>query len=388
MNEQATPATPERDQQFFELREIIATLQDQWRWVAFITVSVAALALFYAIVTTPVYRSNALIQVEEKSSGFNGIVELTTVLTGETPTEAEIEIVRSRTVLGEAIAQQKLDLIARPLHFPLVGHVIAKRRDGPQPAAAVPGLGHYAWGGERIRVDRLDVPRALEGERLILEAGKDNRYSLSYRDEPVLEGEVGTAASGRGVSLFVSELVARPGTRFELIRRNWLDALTQLNNSLSVAERGKQTGILELTLEGESPELIADTLNSIATIYLRQNVERTSEDAAKTLAFLDSQLPELKNQLDTAEAALNQYRIQQGTIDLSLETQGLLEQLGEVDARISELQLQQAELSQRFTAEHPVRVALTDQLAELESTRAGIEQQIRRLPAAEQDSVR
>lgn len=388
MNANYTPPEAPRPEHF-EVREALAVVQDQWLWIVAIAGVVALAALFYALVATPVYQTNALIQVEEKSSGINGIVDLTSALTGETPTEAEIEIIRSRAVLGAAVEQQKLYLEASPLYFPVVGAAIARSRETEGgPAGALLGLQRYGWGGEKIRVDRLDVPRALQGETLHLVKGAADRYELFYGDEILVAGEVGRAAENSGISVFVSQLQARPGTHFKVVRHNWLSALEQLSASLLVAERGKQTGILELTLQGRDPEQIADTLNAITTVYLRQNVERTSEDAAKTLAFLDSQLPDLKGQLDAAEAALNQHRIQQGSVDLSLETQGLLEKLGDVDSKLSELQLQQAELSQRFTAEHPVRVALDQQRGELASTRAEVERQIRKLPAAEQDSVR
>lgn len=373
----------------FDAREALSAVQDQWRWIISIAGAVVLAALFYALVATPVYRTNALIQVEEKSSGINGLVSLTSALAGETPTEAEIEIVRSRTVLGAAVEQQKLYLDARPLYFPIIGAAIAHRRDAAGgPAPALLGLNRYGWGGERIRVDRLDLPRALQGETLILVKRDDTSFDLHYGDDLLLSGRVGVAAERDGISIFVSQLQARTGTHFQVVRHHWLSALEQLSENLLVSERGKQTGILELQLEGESPQRIADTLNAITTVYLRQNVERTSEDAAKTLEFLDSQLPDLKGQLDAAELALNQHRMQQGSVDLNLETQGLLEKLGEIDSRLSELQLQQAELAQRFTAEHPVRLALNQQRAELDSTRAAVEQQIRKLPAAEQDSVR
>src|SRR5690606_27330563 len=120
-----------------------------------------------------------------------------------------------------------------------------------------------------------------------------------------------------------------------------------------VAERGKKTGILELALEGEDAARIAATLDAITSIYLRQNVERKSAEAAKTLEFLNAQMPELKAEVDVAEQALNRFRVEKGSVDLTLETQGLLEQLAEVERQLSGLELSRVERAQRFTAEHP-----------------------------------
>src|SRR5690606_24519481 len=146
----------------------------------------------------------------------------------------------------------------------------------------------FRSGGERIQVDRFSVPRRLREAKLTLTAGRDGGYSLHGPDgELLLEGQAGQPAEADGVSLFVAELVAREGTRFELVRRDRLLALGQLRGHLAVAERGKQTGILELALEGEDRERIAATLDAITNIYVRQNVERRSQEAAQTLAFLN-----------------------------------------------------------------------------------------------------
>lgn len=383
------PRAPEPRDDEIDLRELIAMLMDEWRWIVGITLAVTMLAALYAVTATPIYRSNVLLQVEQKEGGLSGIEELSTVLTGETPTEAEIEIIRSRSVLLETIDDLNLHTRVSPRHFPVFGGAMARSHDGEGLAEPWSGFDSYAWGGERIQVDRLTVPRYLEGEPLTLVALGGGRYSLRDPDGgELLQAAVGEAASWNGSGLFVAELVARPGTEFELVRYNTLATLDTLNDMLSVTERGKKTGILELSLEGEDPEEVAAVLDSISSIYLRQNVERKSAEAAQTIEFLSQQLPELKDNLDAAETQLNAYRVERGTVDLSLETQGLLEQLAGIESQLSEVELRRAELAQRYTPEHPVIVALNDQQSELQRTRDLLETEIRTLPESEQDSLR
>lgn len=371
------------------LNDLFALLLDEWKPILLITVAVFLAALVYAVTAVPVYRTNALVQVEERRGGIGGLQELSTLLGGETPTEAEIEIIKSRSVLMKAIEQERLDIEVRPMRFPLIGGMLARRYAGDGPAQAWLGMDSYAWGGERIQVDRLSVPRHLREAKLTLTAGRDGAYLLHGPDgDLLLEGRAGEPEEGGGVSLFVAELVAREGTRFELVQRDPVLALEELRSRLAVAERGKQTGILELALEGEDRERIVATLDAITNIYVRQNVERRSQEAAQTLAFLNQQLPELRASVEVAEQALNRFRVSKGSIDLSLETQGLLEQLADVERQISELELERAARMQRFTAEHPAMIALEDQRRELEAVRARLERQIRELPEAEQDALR
>ncbi len=372
-----------------DLRDLFALLADEWHAIVAIATAVFLCAAMYAFTAAPVFRTNSLVQVEEKESGIGGIEELSSMLSGETPTEAEIEIIRSRSVLMQAIERQDLNIAIMPKHFPLIGGVMARRYRGEGPAPAWLGFRSYAWGGERVQIDRLDVDRALEGEELTLIAGENNAFTLlGPDDELLLNGRVGEAAEGSGVSMFVAELAAHPGTEFSIARNATLIALDDLRARLQVAERGKKTGILELALEGEDAARIAATLDAITSIYLRQNVERKSAEAAKTLEFLNAQMPELKAEVDVAEQALNRFRVEKGSVDLTLETQGLLEQLAEVERQLSGLELSRVERAQRFTAEHPAMLAMDEQKAELMEAREQIEGSIRELPAAEQDALR
>ena len=379
----------ETDTDEIDIRDMVALLVDEWRWITSITLAAIILATAYAFLVTPVYRTNALMQVEEKEAGIGGIEELSSMLSGETPTDAEVEIIKSRSVLIKAIEQEDLNIRIEPIRFPLLGGMISRRYRSEIPAPAWLGFDEFAWGGEHLRIDRLDLDRSLEGEPLVLESLGGGRFELHGPDDGLLvSGVVGEPSAGDDAAVFLSELVAREGTRFLVTRQHPLETLDELHARLSVAERGKKTGILELTLEGEDRDKITNTLNTITNIYLRQNVERKSAEAAKTLEFLNEQLPDLKIELDVAEQALNRFRVQKGSIDLSLETQAMLEKLADSEKQLSELDLARVERAQRFTAEHPAMIALRQQRHELEQSREQLEQRIRELPEAEQDALR
>lgn len=80
-------------------------------------------------------------------------------------------------------------------------------------------MSSFAWGGERIQVDRFNVPEALGGETFTLIAGDNSQYQLLLDDQTILQGRVGELSSTvatsntiRGIELFVTQLEARPGT--------------------------------------------------------------------------------------------------------------------------------------------------------------------------------
>ncbi len=370
-----------------DLSELLAFLFNARKLIIAVAAVITLLSIVYALVATPIYSSDVLIQVEEKKDAALG--DLSSLFSEKSPTAAEIEILKSRAVIGSAIDQLRLDISATPVYFPLIGKFIASPGAGHKLAKPFLGMNSYAWGGEDIQVDRLDLDSSLVEKPLTLVAGENSAFTLlGPDDETVLSGEVGKAAERGGNGIFVSHLVANPGTRFHLVKRYRLDVINKLKDSLSVAEQGKGTGVIRMSMEHRDPKQLSAILSSIANGYVRQNVERVSQEAEQTLQFLDKQLPELKSSLDSAETQLNQYRTTVGSIDLDKEAQAMLDQYTDLEKRISELELKRTELSQKFTANHPAITALNEQIGKLRGELGKLDNQIRTMPEEEQKSVR
>jgi tyrosine-protein kinase Etk/Wzc len=361
------------------------------RWLIAAVAAVAVvLGAGYAFVATPIYRSDVLVQVEQKKGGMGGLDDLSGLFGESSPAETEIEILRSRSLVGQVVDELKLDLVAEPRRFPLFGKALAKRHAEDEPAGAFLGFGSYGWGGERIAVQRLEVsPRWEDSEDpFVLVAGAEGAYTVRAGDQELVAGQVGKAAEGNGVALFVSELRARPGTEFAIAKLSRDEVVAEFQRDLRIAEKGKKTGVLQLALEGPDRARIAAVLDSLSQAYLRQNVERKSAEAEKTLAFLETQLPELKGKLDAAEAELETYRTHKGGLDVSIETEAAVKRSVEIEKAVSELQVESAALRQRFTESHPMIVALIGKLAKLQSERTLMEERMRKLPEAELESAR
>jgi tyrosine-protein kinase Etk/Wzc len=380
---------PEEPADEVSLREYLDVLVEA-RWLVVAATAIAvAIGAAYAILATPIYRSDALVQVEDKKNGGGVLGDIADAFSASTPAETEIEILRSRSLIGEVVRELRLDVVAAPRRFPIVGGAIARRWQGVDPAPARIGLRSYAWGGERISVNDLDVPASLHGEDLTLVAGEGGRWTLRAPDGAVLvEGEVGKPASRGEVRAFVSELLARPGTKFQVNVNSPDETIEDLQEALRVAEKGKKTGIIRVALDGASPERIAATLDALSRAYVRQNVERKSAEAEKTLEFLQSQLPAVRAQLQTAEAELERYRARNGSLDVGAEGQAAITRAVDIEKGISELKIEHAALRQKFTADHPALVALAQKLRRLEGDRAALEARVRRMPEAELQSTR
>jgi len=87
----------------FTLREALAVLAGE-RWtIAAVTAGVLALAVIYTVLATPVYEADVVIQVEEKTRSLSGLEEVASAAGEPSLAETQIEIVRSRKLLGRVV---------------------------------------------------------------------------------------------------------------------------------------------------------------------------------------------------------------------------------------------------------------------------------------------
>ncbi|PLP32762.1 tyrosine-protein kinase, partial [Klebsiella variicola] len=149
--------------------------------------------------------------------------------------------------------------------------------------------------------------------------------------------------------ILVTAIEAEPGSKFSINYLTRLKAMNMLQNSFGVADQGKDTGMLTLTMTGDNPQQITKILDSISQNYLAQNVERQAAQDAKSLDFLNEQLPKVRNDLDQAEDKLNAYRKQRDSVDLTMEAKSVLDQIVNVDNQLNEITFREAEISQLYT---------------------------------------
>ncbi|MET0983561.1 MAG: GNVR domain-containing protein [Telluria sp.] len=361
--------------------------------IALVTCLFALLGYLCTRLATPQYQASMLVQVDESSAPTDRLL-------GETPgpahlrgaTAPEIEVMRSRFVVARAVDSLNLFIEAGPRYLPLVGRWLAGRSGGLS-KPVLPGLAGYVWGAERVTVASFEVPPALFGSTFELRAGAGASYLLVNEDAGLrLPGRVGEPARWQGprgeIALTVTDLRARPGARFVLRRVARLDTIENLQQDLDIAEQGKQSGVIKVGLRGEDPERLALILNEIGRQYIGQNEERRSAGAGKALAFVEQQLPALKQAVESAESSYNRMRNQFGSVDLGEEAKTLLQQAGTAQARLLDLQQKRTDLSSRYTADHPLMVTVNEQIDALNRDVAQLNTRTRRLPQVEQDIVR
>lgn len=375
-----------------DLARILRVAFDHKRLILSITALFGLLGVAYAIVATPIYEATAMIQIEAKKAGITGAPEAVPRLNSVSQAITEIELIKSRAVLGSAVNDLKLYIDTRPKYLPLIGSYLARQHDPVQDGTfAKPplGLDSYAWGGEKLDIFQLDVPDAYLGQKLTLRAGSEGAFSLYDADEHlILSGKTNEAVERDGFHLQIAELQARPGTEFGLVRSRPQTTALDYQKRLKVGEAGKDSGIIYLTLEDPDSEKANQVLNKISRLYVRQNVERSSAEAAQRLEFLRSQVPLVRKELEKVEAALNDYQTNAQSADISIETKGVLDQIVALESQISEHNLKRTEYNQLYTPEHPTYRTLMTKISQLQKQKEGLLSKVNTLPMTQQELLR
>ena len=371
-----------------DIGQLIGLLVDRWILILSTTALFTVAGLFYAFSATPIYQSDSLIQVEEETQGF----DVATMLGGElgtsgSSTQAEIEIIQSRMVLGEAIERTAADISVTENRMPLIGNFLANLgfQSGPF------GMGYgYSWASDSVTVTRFDVPEYALNLPHLVEFSDADTFAVSLDGSVVLEGRVGESASDtEGLyRIFIQTKRGASAGSFTITRMDQLSAIEKLKERLGVSERGKDTGILSVTLDSTSRREASETLRQIAQIFLKQNVDRLSEEAERQLEFLEKQIPSVRNELELAENNLNAYRARNDSVDLTFETQSLLEQLVRIENQLTELEFAEAEISQQFTKNHPRYEALLTKRKRLNDEKIKLDERVNELPSTQQEVLR
>lgn len=357
-----------------DLRRIVGELIDHYKLIIAITSCFAFIAILYVLFSTPIYQANALIQVEQKQG--NAILSgLSQMLPDSQPqSEPEIALLQSRMILGKTVDTLNLQAKVKQIYFPIIGDGLARL------------MGRK---GGKLTIKKLYLPSLNNSDfpSVIIRVKDKKNYTIEG-DGFNIDGQVGRLINKNNITLLISSIDAESGDRFKVELLTRLKAISNLQEVFNVVDQGKDTGMLNLTLTGDNPLLVSDILNNISQNYLAQNIDRQAAQDAKSLDFLNVQLPKVRTELDIAEDKLNNYRKKKDSVDLNMEAKSILDQIVNVDNQLNELTFKEAEVSQLYTKEHPTYKALIEKRHTLQDERKKLNQRVSGMPATQQQVLK
>ena len=368
-----------------DLKELFFSLIAQWKVIALCVILSLICALLYLRVTTPIYSTDAMVQVEDGKSAASAALmgqlkDVTGGLGAKSPADAEIEILNSRLVLGKVIQDLNLDVQIKDNEETLIHKLVSK--DKTQLSYNTNSI-DYQKNQSNLSIVKFEIPQYFYDKPLTLRFTDQNKFSLSYKDQIVFKGnlnQLNKVQDNKGIwniQINSSNLFKQD---FTITKLSLPSAVKLLKENYTVGEKGKMTGVIGLSLAGSNQEHITQVLNHILNTYHEQNIERKTLESKQTLGFLDQQLPDLKKQLEESEIKFNKFREQYNTVDVTQESELMLKQNVELEKMRIELKQKQAEYSAKYTPDHPLMTEINAQLAAIDKKSTELNQSIKRLP--------
>lgn len=332
--------------------------------------------LIYASQQVPTYKSDVLIQIED-NQGSSGkfSTSISSQLgsgTRNNLTAIEASLIQSRFILEPVIRSVGLDLNIR------LKQNLFKRLFFPTHAQA--------------EIHTFLVPKNKLNTPYFLQYNNNEIHLYDKNKKLLAKGRVGELLKNEtgSIQLQIANISAPPNSTFQLSKSASSQIINSLASRVKIEDLGKKignTGILSISLIDSDPSRAARILNSIVFEAKTKDAEKKSLEASKTLEFLYHQLPIVKNSLEKAELALNEYRAKSGKIDMQLQTKSLLDRLGELDKQLATLRINEIEMIQHYTLAHPTLQALKTQIKSIKQDKLELENTLKALPLSDQVAV-
>jgi len=267
-------------------------------FIAFLVVFIGV--ALHTFIMKPVYEASATLHVKDEKAGNSELMDVL-ALGSATPVDAELEILKSRTNAEKVVEQLHLNwrIYDRPdnVTFRLLEFV----SNAEQPSYTVELTGN---GGYTVH-------------------DKDDNLVGSGRSDQLLRG--------KGLTLLLANLTGDKGDSFRIQIQPFNKTVAGLREKIRASEVGKKTNIISVSYTDTNPKQAKDVVNTLVRVYLDQSVGFKTEEANRTVGFVEEQLKDLRGALDTAEKNLQSYKSTSGVVQLDATAQQLITKLSDTE---------------------------------------------------------
>lgn len=275
--------------------------------------------------TTPLYQATAtmLIKDEKKGVDDNKLMQEMNQLSAKKIIENEIEVLKSRELMDEVV--KNLHLYAR---------VYQKSKSKDISAYTTSPITIQAMNPDSLGVaNEVFFTYDSAKKRVII-------GNLSYPANEWVNTKYGILKfSSRPVSSMPVDPLFFSLSSPKYVSPSFLDGL-------SVASASKLSSVVNLKLMDEVPQRSEDVLNGLISAYNNAAVKDKNKLAASTLQFVDERLAIVGKDLTEIETKMQQYKSNQGAIEISSQGQMFLQSVNANDQKMGDVNNQLAVLNQ------------------------------------------
>jgi capsular exopolysaccharide synthesis family protein len=278
-------------------------------WVALVLIVCASAAVIYNRYTHPVFQSNAVLQLNTGSTTAELMQYDPKIF--DNNLASEIELMRSSVFLGRVV--NKLDL---KVSYFKQGNILSFEQYKTCP----------------YRVEVKGISSAIYDIPCYVNFTSANQVKLTYENSQQRYTKVVPVDTWVKVPLIDSlkitvlnpkdlksdnDILKSNNQYFLINNPEGLISFVSRNLTVSILNEAAKT--IKIVFNDRNANKAADVVNTIANEFLTFDVEKKSESASKTLAFLDTTINRLYDNLSTSEDELNKFKLENSIVEDNTE---------------------------------------------------------------------
>lgn len=319
--------TENQETSFFE--DISFKFLPYWPLFVILVIVFVTLGWLYIKNATPSYEvtSTMMLNDEKKGANENKIDESIDLLSPNPLVENETEILHSRALMQTVVKQ--LGLYAPVYEAGLLGKYTATS----------------AYVTSPISIEISDPDKLYDTAQVFFTFDEKNK-TVNIGSKPYPLNQFVTTPVG-SLKFTENKHYKRPAKNplyFALIEPKYIADFYLYN--LTVAATTKTSSVVNLVLDDEVPARGENILNALMEKYAEYNATYKDSTARNTIAFVDDRLRLVTDELNHVEKKIQDYRDNQGIVDLSTQGKLYLQNASENDQKLATVNLQLEVLDQ------------------------------------------
>lgn len=314
----------QKNDSVFDIQQLIAKVLHNWYWFVLLVIMSLVAAWLYLRYTTPTYRINAkiLIQDDSKGGGMPGpeIFEQLELFNNKSSVDNEMEILQSRTLLEQVVTNLHLNVV-----YYAEGRIKETEQYGNLPF-------HAEWLSMK---DTLSHTITYE----IRPVG-DGKYSITNDDINLTANWNDTIRVPEGVLMLKRDKIFPfEYDAYQMKVSSIEKTVAKYRLNLDMGIPNKQVSVIDLMLASDVPGKGERVLNELITTYLQNGKEDKNRVADSTISFIDNRLMIVSRELSDVEMAIQQFKQANDVADLSEQAKLLVNNSSESAKLLSDAQV-------------------------------------------------
>jgi len=345
----------------WDIAGFVRLIRTRWRTIFYVALTFFLLVFFFSIGQPWRYESHARLVVQsvspEQAALISGQVPMLQRFFGLDKVANQLQFLHSRTLATRVVDEMNLQVrVGDPRYpsgfFTLIFHRLAKipkliwgRLTGWREEREFSRRNEY----RRIIVSGANIAPMDYKARIVyrLRVGENGNFTLTQlKPRKTASGKFGEPVKlGKAELTLQASPAAKAGDYFKLTVVSRDFAVDELARALTVVRSAMDANHILVTLAGQNPILAQDVLRCFLDDYLSLNREVRARDTEQMLTYLQSEVSQIKDELESAQAELDAFRESAGVFNLTAEGQQVVDLLTDLQTNLNHTELYASELT-------------------------------------------